>query len=107
VKREIILPGTLQTNSALHKSNDKSDKTSFEASSEGVLSLLSSMFGDRKCTDPGEVRPDEAMPTGRNISTEWQHGGIGPVLGEGWTGSTVDSVAKPERPMSRVEALAE
>jgi hypothetical protein len=107
VKLEIILPGALQTNSALTKTSDKSDKTSFEASSNGVLSFLSSIFGNRKRRGAGEVLPDNSMPTCRSISTEWQHGGIRSGLAQGSTGSTVDSVGNPERPMSGAEAPAD
>jgi hypothetical protein len=107
VKREIMQPGMLQTNSALTKTSDKSDETSFEAWSDGVLSLLSSLFGNRKRRGAGEVQPDNSTPTYRSISTKWQHGGICSGLAQGSTGSTVDSVAKPERPMSPVEAPAE
>jgi hypothetical protein len=107
VKREIMLPGAPQTNSALTKTSDKSDETSFEAWSDGVLSLLSSIFGNRKRRGAGEVQPDNSMPTCRSISTEWQHGGMRSEFAQGSTGSTVDSVGKPERPMSGAEAPAE
>ena len=93
MKRESIQPGALQTNSAFSKTSDKSDKTSFEGSSDSVLSLLSSIFGIRERRSTGEVRPGKAMPTRCKNSTEWQHGGKGPLLAPGSTGPAVDSAA--------------
>jgi hypothetical protein len=52
----------------------------------------------------GEDRPGKAMPTPRNLPTEWLHGETDLVLTLGTTGATVDSVAKPEQPMSGAEA---
>jgi hypothetical protein len=85
VKRETILPGALQTNSALTKTSDKSDKTSLKASPDGVLSLLSSLFGSRK-----RLRSllDLILPRASAVFT-------------------VDSVATPERLMSGTETPAE
>lgn len=75
MKRGTILPGALQPSSVLSKTSDKSDKTSFEGSPGRVLSFLSSILRRSKSRLRDDVRR-----------------------------STVDSGAKPERPMSRAEA---
>jgi hypothetical protein len=78
VKSETTLGRYLPIDPVLTKNSDKSDKTSFEDPSDGVLSLLSSIFGDRKGHVSGAA--------------------------EDSTGATVDSLATQERPMSPAEA---
>jgi hypothetical protein len=75
MKRADTLPGAPQPTSALTKTSDKSDKTSIGASFRAVLSLLSSIS--------------------RRSNKHSRHD---------LPNSAVDSVAKPERPMSRAEA---
>lgn len=75
MNRGTILSGAPPSISALTKTTDKSDKTSFGISFRAVLSLLSSV----------------SRRSNKHSRYDFPH-------------SAVDSVAKPERPMSRAEA---
>jgi hypothetical protein len=46
-------------------------------------------------------------PTRPKIPNKQERGGIDPMVAQGSTGPTVDSIVKPERPMSRAEELAD
>ena len=96
---ETIVSGTPLVNCGLPKTSDKSDKTSFVASSDGVLSLLSSIFGNRNRWAPGgSTWASSPIFEGRqglpNRASE------PPTSGSNSIGFQVDCCFEDERPMS-------